>query len=579
MAPNSGQRFRVKAIFLITMAIFLWLLLRLYSIQGVNHFFYSERAKRFQKLYELLPSQRGWIFDRLGNVLALSCDTKSFSADPYLLFASRERDEAAYYLSQLLGRSEEEMKCLLEPFTKDRKKRRHVYLLRRIPDSALFNVLKNLRFKGLYFSHEQLRTYPFGSFAGQTVGFIDIDGTGKGGVERSCNRILSGTCGWGNWEKDAFRQRLYSPDCTIQPPCSGLDVHLTLDMVIQFIVEEELEKAFQEHKAETAAAVVLDPSTGEILAMASKPSFDPNQYSRYFENRDLLQGVSPGVVSRMYPPGSTLKPFIAAIAQEEGAVTLEDSFYCHNGVFNYQGRILHDVHPYQKLAFSEVIIKSSNIGIAQVGLRAGIEAIHRGLTEKFGFGQKSIWELKEEIAGKVRPAVEWSKKYTLLSVSMGQEIAVTPIQLAAAFAPLINGGYRIRPFLISRVEGRDDEVLFRREANRHRVLSPHVAGSIKEMLLRAVEEGTGKKARIKGYRVGGKTGTSQKIQRDGTKNRHVSSFAGFAPYGTPRMCVLVMIDEPKGGAYYGGTVAAPVVRNILERSLNYLGILPMGSSF
>jgi cell division protein FtsI/penicillin-binding protein 2 len=410
--------------------------------------------------------------------------------------------------------------------------------------------------------------------AGQVIGFVAADGHGVSGIEHQCESWLRGENGVKTIIRDAGRKAFWLADGGYRPARDGLHVVLTIDSEIQANVERELEACVEKFQAASAVGIVMHPATGAILAMANVPGFDPNSYqdataSRY-RNRALTDP---------YEPGSTYKPFIAAGALAEGCVRLGEGFFCENGTWVDGARTLHDHHPYGHLSFEEVLIKSSNIGMAKIGKRMGNDRLHK-YVKAFGFGEKTGIDLAGEDPGIVQPFARWNT-FTTTSVPMGQEIGVTPLQLARAFCVFANGGALVQPYVLRALLGPDGRLItdFSNPPNRGRVLPEAVVKTFKEKILtQIVEAGTGRPARLAGYTVFGKTGTAQ-IARPGgggyEKDAYVGSFVGAAPGNDPRLVVLVAVTRPKKSlGYYGGTVAAPVARNILAHALAYLQIPP-----
>ena len=316
--------------------------------------------------------------------------------------------------------------------------------------------------------------------------------------------------------------------------------------------------------------------TGEILAMANYPTFDPNHFKKY--SPDARRNLA---ITDCYEPGSLMKPLVISGVFEQGIARPDDVFFCENGSGKVEGRMLRDTHKYGNLTASEIIAYSSNIGMAKIGTLMGNEKMHRYL-QQFNFGERTGIELPGEIGGIFRPLKQWTRKYSLVSISMGHEIAVTPLQFITAFCSIPNGGQLLRPKIVKSTIKNDNQTKEELQYPQpvRRVMSANVARNIMNpILMKVITEGTGKNANLLEYDVAGKTGTSQKIHGEGGRYSHekyVGSFIAYAPAERPRMCVLVMINEPRNGEYYGGIVAAPVVGEIMRRSLVYLGVEPSG---
>lgn len=545
------------------MIAFLALAVHLSRIQLLDHVKYRTLARGQQNKKIELPARRGSIVDRNGLTLAESLQVSSVYADPAEIEDVRT---AAYQISKVLRLNSSKLAKLL------RKDKRFVWIKRKITDEELIEITK-LALKGVYAKHEYQRFYPNGSLGSHVLGFTNIDEKGIEGIELSFDDELSGEPGYKLINRDALQRQIITPDAEIRLPQHGNHVQLTIDANIQRLTEEELEIACEKWNPLSATAVVMDPMTGEVLAMANVPTYDPNHFRKYSPSarRNLA-------ITDSYEPGSLMKPLVISGAFEHGEAKPDEIIFCEHGKAVIEGRRLSDTHPHGNLTISDIIAQSSNIGMAKVGMRMGNEKMYRYL-KQFNFGEKTGIELPGEINGVFHPLKQWSKKYSLISVSIGHEIAVTPLQFITAFCCLPNGGQWIRPKVVKATISNDNKTkeYYRPSQAAERVISSQVARTIMNpILMRVVTDGTGDKANLLEYDVAGKTGTSQKIQSSGgyAHNKHVGSFIAYAPAERPRICVLVMINEPQKGAYYGGTVAAPVVREIILRSLMYLGEEP-----
>jgi len=426
------------------------------------------------------------------------------------------------------------------------------------------------------FRSEYLRRYPQGTLAAHVLGLRDVDGRGRGGVEQAYDDELRGTAGRRMLIRDARGRVVEVQDEQSVPPRHGRTVVLTIDTVLQLFVEQEIDRLLKRWKPKAAAITVVDPTTGEILAMASRPTFDPNS------PKDVAAAAWKNTnIASAYEPGSTFKPFIVSWALEKGRISRDEVFHCSWGKYRMGRRLLHGHHPYGRLSVKNILIKSSNIGMAKIGERLTNSGLHQAAT-RFGFGRLTGCGLPGEISGTVRPLDQWTG-YSTGSVPMGQEISVTPLQLIMAFAALANGGKMMSPQFVLRVSAPGtavDRPLTKKQAGQRvvsQIVRPDVARWIvREAMTGVVARGTAKRARLKEYEVFGKTGTAQKTDPATgrySKNRHVCSFIGGAPAANPRVLVLVVVDEPSvGSTHYGGTVAAPTAANIIRKSLVYLGV-------
>ena len=562
---SKGYKIRANILCLCILVIFAVLLYQLVRIQILDHKKYTSLAFSQQFKKQDIPTRRGVIFDRNGLMLAESVQVGSVFADP---LAIKDKKKTAQVISQVLGLNETKVEKLLN------KKKRFVWIKRRILDEQK-DVLSKLNLKGIGFRNEYKRVYPYEKLCSHILGFTDIDQNGLEGIERSLNQVIAGSKGSRVVEKDGRQQQFSTLQGETVSAKYGNSVFLTIDCKIQSIVEDELENACSKWKPDSAVAIAMDPFTGEVLAMANYPSFNPNfvQDSSPRERRNR-------VITDCFEPGSLIKPLIVSGALDSGLVKEDDQFFCHNGAFKVRSRVIRDVHSYDYLSVSDIVIHSSNIGMAQLGMRMDKNRLYSYL-KNFSFGEKTGIQLPGEAKGIVRPLSLWSLDSTI-SVSFGYETAVTPIQLVTAFCSIANGGTLLKPQIVSKItdySGKRVKKKYKTPERVRRVVSPEIAREVMSPILEnVVKEGTGKKAMLFTYSVAGKTGTAKKLQRVGNKmkysNKYIGSFVGYAPVDEPKVCVLVSLNEPKNGAYYGGTVAAPAVGNIIERSLDYMGVGP-----
>ena len=556
---------RANILCLCILVIFTALLYQLVRIQIFDHKRYTSLAFSQQFKKQDIPTRRGVIFDRNGLKLAESVQVSSVFADPLVI---RDKKKTAQAISQVLDLNKTKVEKLLN------KKKRFVWIKRRVP-SEQEDVLKQLNLKGIGFRNEYKRVYPYEKLCSHILGFTDIDQNGLAGIESSLNQVIIGSKGSKVVEKDG-RQRQFS---TLQGETVsakyGNSVFLTIDCEIQSIVEDELENACSKWKPDTAVAIAMDPFTGEVLAMANYPSFNPNsvQDSSPRERRNR-------VITDSFEPGSLIKPLIVSGALDSGLVKEDDEFFCHNGAFKVRSRVINDTHSYNYLSVSDIVVHSSNIGMVQLGMRLNKNRLHSYL-KNFSFGEKTGIQLPGEAKGIVWPLNRWSHD-SVMSVPYGYETAVTPIQLVTAFCSIANGGTLLKPQIVSRItdySGKRVKKKYKTPERVRRVVTPEIAREVMSPILEnVVKEGTGKKAMLFTYSVAGKTGTAKKLQKVGNKmkytNKYIGSFVGYAPVDEPKVCVLLSLNEPKNGAYYGGTVAAPAVGNIIERTLDYMEVGP-----
>lgn len=565
MLPLKKHKFWANIIGVFLIMAFITLAVHLGRIQLTDHEKYVKLAKAQQCKKIELPARRGSILDRNGIKLAESLQVGSVYVDPAEI---EDISTVAYQLSKLLKLN---LSKLVKQLNKDK---RFVWIKRKVGDEEL-NAIAKLYLKGVYIKYEYHRFYPNQQLASHILGFTDVDEKGLEGVELSFDNVLSGEPGYKLINRDALQRQIITPDAEERMPRHGEHVILTIDANIQRFAEEELEIAYKKWSPTSATAIVMDPMTGEVLALCNYPTYDPNHFKKYpsGSRRNLA-------ITDCYEPGSLMKPIVVSGIFEQGLVKPDDVLFCNNGVCDLEGRILHDTHGgHGNLTVSEIITYSSNIGMAKLGMLMGNEKMYRYL-KQFDFGERMGIELPGEIGGIFRPLKQWSKKYTLISISIGHEIAVTPLQFVTTFCSIPNGGLLLKPTIIKSKIDNDSEIKeeFQSLQQVRRVINSNIARNIMNPILKkVVTEGTGKNANLLEYDVAGKTGTSQKADGDDGRYSHekyVGSFIAYAPAENPRICVLVMINEPRNGVYYGGTVAAPVVGEIIKRSLLYLGVEP-----
>ncbi len=508
----------------------------------------------------VLP-KRGTVYDRAGESLAVSLEAQSVYARPRRL---KEPEAVAPAVARVLSLNAQDVLRRLKsdkPF---------VWLKRQVtPREAAAVQSMNLDGLGMYY--ETRRYYPQGQLAGQVIGFVGTDSQGLEGVERHYDSYIRGSSGAPVVERDALGRRVLVRGLEELKISPGADIYLTLDTSIQYLAEKQLEIAVQKFRAKGGIAVVVEPFTGAVLAMANYPFFNPNNYSR-----DSLGQRRNRSVTDSFEPGSTFKSILAAAALEEGVVGKEDLFYCEFGKYAYGGRIIHDSHPFGWLPFYQIIQHSSNIGATKVAQKLKKERYFKYI-EKFGFGQVTGIDIPGEVPGMVRSADKWSA-IDLATHAFGQGISVTPIQLVMAYAAIANGGLLMRPFLVRRVTAPNGDVLISNQPHVvRRVISQKTASLLTSILKGVVSDsGTGVMASVEGFEVAGKTGTAQKpdlIHGGYAARKRVGSFIGFVPADNPRMVLLVLIDEPEVNVY-GGVVAAPAFRDIAQGVLRYLGVAP-----
>lgn len=504
-----------------------------------------------------LEPVRGSILDRNMRKLAVNLKVDSVYA------VARNVDEkrkTAQLLAPVLDKDE---RFLYERLNRDKL---FVWLARKISPEAS-DKIRELSLKGIYLIDESKRFYPGASLASQTIGFAGIDNTGLEGVEAVYDSYMHGRRGYRIVTRDAKGRELPAFGGSYIPPVNGYNVVLTIDEVIQHISEKALEKAYNKHKAKAGVAIVMDPYTGDILALAILPSFDLNDFRHAADDTKRNRAICD-----YYEPGSVFKIITASACLDTGKVCVDDNFFCENGAWYVAGHTLHDHRGHGDMTFSEVIKKSSNIGTVKAAMRLGEKDLYRYI-KAYGFGAPTGIGLAGEIKGMVRPLNRWSR-YSITAVPMGQEVGVTPLQLAVSLSAVANGGKLVKPRIVSEIVDSKGETIKRYEPEViRRVVSEQTSERMREIMKGVIEDGTGARARLNGFDAGGKTGTAQKVEPSGRYSHrdYIASFVGFAPVKDPVITVCVMIDTPRNG-YFGGTVSAPVFKQICEASLRYLDI-------
>lgn len=533
---------------------------RLVWLQVHEHDVYVRRADNQQKRTLTLPALRGTIVDREGRVLATSADVDSAYAVPT---AVQDPREAARLLCGVLEgcRASRQQQVTLEERL---SQRRPFVFVKRHLSPAEARAVTALGLDGIGLQKETRRFYPMRELMAAVVGYVGIDNAGLGGIEQRYNDLIRGQDGQALVYTDARRHVFNRVD---RLPTSGASIELTLDAALQHAVERELARGVAEHRAEGGTALVMDPWTGEVLAMASWPTFNPNAMgdvdSEHTRNR---------AIGDTYEPGSTFKTVTASAVLGERILTPDSPIDCAPGYINIGRRRVNDVHRYGVLSFADVLIKSSNVGAIKAGFRVGSEQMQR-YVRRFGFGTRLSPDLPGEQAG-----IVWGElsDTALASVSMGYQIGVTPLQMATAVSSIANGGQLMRPRLVRAfLEGGTRRAVVPEVIRR--TVTPETAATLTTIMEGVVERGTAKAARIDGYTIAAKTGTAAKLEGEGrakvySKQKYNASVVGFFPSRKPAITVIVVIDTPRSGGYYGGVVAAPVFKRIAEAAIQHLGL-------
>ena len=520
---------RIWVLLSVFILLFVIIVIRLVDLQIINQSFYEKKSLEQRTRLIKLAAQRGDIVDRNGEFLATSIDT-------YSLYKNKQG-----WLARKLP---------LLAAIKIRDK-----------DPQQINLLK-----------EKKRVYPNKNLAAQLLGFVGLDNQGLAGLELAFDEYLRGKEGKVITEGDPEGKELYGALREVEPGSDGMNLTLTIDENIQYVAEREISKQIKQSKAISGMCLVMDAKTGEILALASIPGFDPNQYKNSSPNLWHPRYLDP------FEPGSTFKLITVAAALEEGVITDKTKLEARDTIV-VGGKVIGNSHEMDwqgsRISISEMLEDSINTGAVQVGLKLGKEKFYNCI-RGFGFGRRTDFGLWGESRGILRHWKKWYKP-DIGMMTFGQSIAVTPLQLVSAISAFTNNGKLLKPFIVKKIESIDGQFvkLFTKE-ERGRAVSGQVAEQLKKYMDNIVVKGSGKPAKIRGFVVGGKTGTAQKTGPGGRgylKDRYIASFVGFAPYDNPRVICLVIVDDPKG-VFWGSTVAGPVFKNVVEYSLRYLNVKP-----
>lgn len=562
MSPlQKKSQSRVLFLLLFFVIALLSVALRLVFIQGVEAKRYRNLAlKQHLRCVDLNP-RRGVIYDRKGEELAVSVEKDTIYATPYLI---KNPSRVAAQLASVLDVPKKE---IYRKLTKDSG---FSYIARKV-DQDKTNRIKKLDIEGIGCLKESKRCYPLKSLGSHVIGFVGTDDKGLAGLELYYDKTLRGKPGKLVTERDPLGRQIPGGIFKLSSPVNGKDIKTTIDKDIQYRVEEELRRCVKDFKAKSGTAIVLNPNTGEIYAMANVPDF----------NLDKFSGASADVqrnraVTDTYEPGSTMKVVTATAALEERLVTPQSTFYLPSGL-RVADKTITDSHKRgaKNFTFLEIVSQSSNVGAVTLGLKLGKERLY-GYINLLGLTKKTGVDLPGEVCGFIPPPDKWYST-TIANVPFGQGISATSLEMAQVISIIANGGYIMKPHLLSEVTDPYGKVIKYPQDPGKKVISSKTCEEMRNILGQVIETGTGKKAKLYGYQAGGKTGTAQKPGPGGyTGDRYITSFIGFAPLSDPQVVVLISIDEPQEGIY-GGEVAAPTFKNITEFTLRQLKV-PPGSS-
>ncbi|NDE14910.1 penicillin-binding protein 2 [bacterium] len=578
-AASRFWLFRCVALAVFAILAFRASYLHLFAPSGKN---LQALADRQYQLHEDLSPYRGGIFDRREEPLAISIRTPSLAVNPRVFNPDQRQTRT---IAKILGTTQKDVQQISS------KRGYFAWLQRQVHHKDAARIMA-LGIPGIHEITESARYYPAGPAAAHLLGYVGLDNRGLHGLELFYDRELRGQSQRIKGAKDARGRRIFTGDDQAEPELPGHSLHLTLDRVIQEIAEEAVRAGAERAKAKGAFALVSDPHTGKILAVANHPSFDPNDFRQV-----RIDQTRNSALLDQFEPGSIIKPFVIAGALEQKKVKADDVFDCENGLFNVGGVTFHDDHPAGLLTVSEALVRSSNICTYKVAEKLGRKAFHENYLA-FGFNGNIPGAGRDSSSGP--PAAEGNEQnlrappwpsgrvsnyekwlpIRFANIAFGQGMTTTGLEIVQAYGAIANGGNLMRPTLIDRIESADGNILasFHPEVVR-RVISPDVANTMRKMLASVVthKNGTGSKAKTASYTVAGKTGTAQKVdpvRRTYSPDKRIASFVGFAPVEDPYLVILVVIDEPRERPAYGGLWAAPVFSEIAQKSLKYLNVAP-----
>jgi cell division protein FtsI/penicillin-binding protein 2 len=566
MNPNSHRRCGlVCSAFIGLFSLFSF---RLIYLQVVKHDEYSALAAEKHVYKQIIYAERGSILDANNEVLAHNIPVETVVADATHI---NDRNAVVALVSQELGIPAEQLAEKLS------SERRYIVIKREVPEPVSRSLREKLRVKnlrGIYFEHDSRRIYPNGPMLCHVIGFTDFEHQGIQGVEASMEQYLHGEDGYRFIEHNRAGEEIVPYRGQERAPRDGCQIHLTVDLSLQNIVENEIDAAMQEYSPQKATIILMRPQTGEILAMANRPNFDLNLRSEAkpeeMKNRAIID---------MMEPGSTFKIVAAAAALNERKLKSDSTLFCENGLWNFNGTALHDHRAFSYLSVRDILIKSSNIGAAKLAISVGDQKFYE-YVRRFGFGERTGIELPGEINGLIRPPQKWSK-ISITRIPMGHEIGVTPLQMTVAMATIANGGKLMTPRIVKSITTSDGKtVASLSPVVSRQVISPDTAREIGDALRGVVSDrGTAAAAAVAGFTIAGKTGTAQKVDPRGgyEHGKYVVSFAGYLPADHPEFVGLVVLDDAhtsKPELNYGGLIAGPIFSRVAEKAAQYLDLRP-----
>lgn len=552
---KSYLKYRTRITVLAGITILAWsgLCIRLFQIQVLNSDKYEAVVLKQSQKKQNLPATRGNIYDRDNRPLTRNIIHYTLSVNPSKV---TDKDGLAKVISERTGQSEEYY------LKKLNSKARFEYLERNLQRETL-GSLETTVFEGLNIERKYRRYYPHNQIAAQILGFTNVDDEGISGIEKDFNTYLTGEAGWVYKTKGWKGKIQYKSGMPFQAPINGYNVQLTLDLEYQSILEEELLRRQTETKAVSATGIIMNPQTGEILAMASTPGFDNNKFSNSSPEQHRIRSITD-----QFEPGSTYKivPALAAISNNK--IGLTEEFNCENGEYKYFNIMIRDHEKRGMLTLPQIMHFSSNIGVVKFMKQVGAKGLYNQ-SRAFGFGSATGISIAGEAVGKLNPVKNWSA-VSLGQISMGHEVGVTAIQLATAYCAIANGGYLVTPRIVRQIIDHNQDVVYAEEpAIIRKISDENSMKNMREILRGVVVNGTGHKAEIAGWDVAGKTGTAQKWKNGKYSNdKFISNFVGFFPYENPQLLAFIMLDEPRKPNHWGSEGAAVAFRRIIKRIIN-----------
>ena len=548
-------KYRSRVVVVVSAIVLAWfgLSMRLFQVQILDGSKYREQGFMQAQAQIPIPAVRGNIYDRNNKPLTRNIIKYSFATYPTKI---SDPKTLANSMSNYFGRSPDYYNQKLT------KNKNFTYLERNINRDDCQGFLKDLP-AGLIVERDSHRFYPNGNIGAQLIGYTDPDNHGLTGLEQKFDQYLTGTAGWVVRQLSGKGKMLPNNRFPKKAPVDGSNIQLTIDLDYQVVLHEELRRRIDETSAISAMGILMNPQTGAILAMASIPDFDANYPAKF-----PMETHKNRVLTDQFEPGSTFKFVAAAAALKHDLVNLQEEFFCENGQYTFAGQVVNDHEDYGLLTFPQIIENSSNVGMIKIAERIGPNRLYRTCRD-FGFGMPTHISFSGESAGTLRRLENWSG-FSLASVTIGQEVAVTTLQLAMAYSAIANGGFLMKPRLVSQIVNNTGKPVYREEPEVLRKISePGVMKDLTAMLIRVVETGTGTSARIPGWSIAGKTGTAEKfINGEYSASKYISNFAGFFPAENPQIVGVLVLNEPRYGLHWGGIGAAPIFRRVIKRIIN-----------